>query len=475
MSVSQLVEVAFKGNRREFFLWPFEDAPALRTAVIVDADRGEDLGIVHATGDLARQRRAGTTHGKASGGQLRGILRAATATEIERAVQLRADEDNVRRRAIEKVRSQGLDMKVSDTEWQWDRKKLTVYFTAETRVDFRNLVRQLEGLFGTRVQMWHIGVRDEAKRLDGVGRCARQYCSASWLPELRPVKSSSAKDQRLSTLNPAQISGACGRLMCCLRYEHEFYVQQRKRFPKEGKIVTTRAGEEKIVANDIFREQVTLRNVEGDSRTITLLALKAELGGELLSTTAEHRSDMELTENEEEEQVERVLVELDRAPRRVMPAATPMTRAPGSAPENAAVKPAEGRGTRSTDGSVAKPAAGTPARENPRANPREKTRNNRRDIRREVTQEGRRPDSRPVSRPPGQPVVKPVVEAAPAVNERADSSEGAPVKAGEGRKRRRGRRGGRRGGREGGGPPGASGAPGGHTPGTPTTPSTPGS
>ena len=443
MTVSQLVEVAFKGNRREFFLWPYEDAPALRTSVIVDADRGEDMGIVHATGDLARQRRAGTSHGKASGGQLRGILRAATATEIERAVQLRADEDNVRRRAIEKVRAQGLDMKVSDTEWQWDRKKLTVYFTAETRVDFRNLVRQLEGLFGTRVQMWHIGVRDEAKRLDGVGRCARQYCSASWLPELRPVKSSSAKDQRLSTLNPAQISGACGRLMCCLRYEHEFYVQQRKRFPKEGKIVTTRAGEEKIVANDIFREQVTLRNVEGDSRTITLLALRAELGGELLSTTAEHRSDMELTETEAEEQVEAVLVELDRAPRRVMPAATPMAReAPRETP-----------------------------RETPSEKPREHARHDRRDNRREGTREGRRPDSRPVSRPPAQPIAKPaaepaaepVVEAGAAVNGSASSSEGPPVKPGEGRTRRRGRRGGRRG-REGGGPTG-----------TPPTPSTPGS
>ena len=94
------------------------------------------------------------------------------------------------KRAIEKVRAQNLEMKVSDVEWQWDRKKLTIYFTAEKRVDFRQLVRQLEGLFGTRVQMWHIGVRDEAKRLDGVGRCARQFCSASWLPELRPVKSS---------------------------------------------------------------------------------------------------------------------------------------------------------------------------------------------------------------------------------------------------------------------------------------------
>ena len=315
MSAGQLVEVAFKGNRREFFLWPFESLPKLRTPVIVDADRGEDLGLVHATGELAARRKAGTTHGKAAPDHLRGVLRAATREEIARGAQLRADEDNVRKRAIEKVRSQGLEMKVSDSEWQWDKKKLTIYFTAEKRVDFRELVRQLEGLFGTRVQMWHIGVRDEARRLDGVGRCARQYCSASWLPELRPVKSSTAKDQRLSTLNPAQISGSCGRLMCCLRYEHEFYVQQRRRFPKEGKVLVTALGEEKVIANDIFREQVTLRTLTGDTRVLMLAALQKELGGEALSTTAEHRVEVEPEDEAEgEEQTEeRVLITIERA------------------------------------------------------------------------------------------------------------------------------------------------------------------
>ena len=167
---AHLIEVTFKGNRREFFTWAFPDPPSLKTYVIVDADRGEDLGVVNATGDLATIRRSGTAHGKAQPDPIRPALRAATADDISKGAFLRTDEENVRRRAIEKVRAQGLEMKVSDTEWQWDRKKLTIYFTAEKRVDFRQLVRQLEGLFGTRVQMWHIGVRDEAKRLDGIGR-----------------------------------------------------------------------------------------------------------------------------------------------------------------------------------------------------------------------------------------------------------------------------------------------------------------
>jgi hypothetical protein len=167
-------------------------------------------------------------------------------------------------------------MKVTDAEWQWDRRKLTLYFTAEKRVDFRDLVRELAQLFRTRIELRQIGVRDEAKRLSGVGRCGREYCSASWMQELRPVNLGVAKDQHLS-LNPQQISGACGRLMCCLRHEHDFYVQSRRRFPKEGKVLVTARGEERVLACDIFREQVTLRGPEGETRVVPLAALRAEV------------------------------------------------------------------------------------------------------------------------------------------------------------------------------------------------------
>ncbi|MEX2180869.1 MAG: regulatory iron-sulfur-containing complex subunit RicT [Gemmatimonadaceae bacterium] len=279
---THVVEVEFKGNRRAFYTWTGETPPPPRSAVIVTVERGEDLGRIHSTGELAARRKAGTTHGKGSPSELPRVVRLATENEIDRAVRLRVDEHAVRKAAIELAREMKLDLKVSDTEWQWDRRKLTCFFTAEERVDFRQLVRQLERRFSTRVHMWHIGVRDEAKRLDGVGRCGRQFCSASWLPELRPVKSSSAKDQRLSTLNPAQISGTCGRLMCCLRHEHEFYVQARKRFPKEGKILVTAVGEEKVISNDIFRDQVTLRTATLETRTIPLAQLRKELGDGVL-------------------------------------------------------------------------------------------------------------------------------------------------------------------------------------------------
>jgi cell fate regulator YaaT (PSP1 superfamily) len=273
--VAHLVEVAFKGNRKEFFLWDYPDPPPLHAAIIVDVDRGEDLGYIHALGDLAQKRNGGCSHGCGTSLPERKALRLASEKDRGLSKDLDRLNEEARRKAMERVKANGLGMKLSDAEWQWDRKKLTLYFTADKRVDFRNLVRDLASLFRTRIELKQIGVRDEAKRLDGIGRCGRQYCSASWLPELRPVNLGVAKDQRLS-LNPSQISGACGRLMCCLRYEHEFYVQSRKRFPKEGKIVVTSLGEEKVLSVDIFRERITLRGVEGEVRLVTLPDFKKE-------------------------------------------------------------------------------------------------------------------------------------------------------------------------------------------------------
>ena len=274
--MQHVIEIAFKGNRKEFFLWDGEAPLHAKAAVIVEADRGEDLGHVHAVGELAVTRCGGCAHGCGPEQPKRKVLRVATDDDRRRSTELRAQDEDARRRAMERVRAHGLVMKVSDAEWQWDRRKLTFYFTAEKRVDFRALVRDLASTFRTRIELKQIGVRDEAKRLSGIGRCGREYCSASWLPELRPVNLQIAKDQRLS-LNPSQISGACGRLMCCLRYEHEFYVQARKRFPKEGRTLMTSRGEERVLANDIFNDRVTLRGGEGETRVVPLADLKREL------------------------------------------------------------------------------------------------------------------------------------------------------------------------------------------------------
>ena len=333
----QTIEVRFKGTRRDFFLWPDDQEPLrLREAVVVELERGHDFGRVHTAGEIAEKKcgggctscaighgieesRAGGREveaGEAGGAgetesrheslpseelavssvelsarpappappaglppsaaALRSVLRRATQDDIRVANDLRRSEEDTRRQVLEKVRQHRLDMKVSDAEWQWDRAKLSIYFTAEKRVDFRALVRDLASLFRTRIELRQIGVRDEAARLTGVGRCGREYCCSSWLKDLSPVSLALAKDQHLS-LNPAQISGGCGRLLCCLKYEHEFYVAARRRFPREGKALDTAVGREKVIAVDIFRERVFLRSEEHGARIIPLVQLKEEM------------------------------------------------------------------------------------------------------------------------------------------------------------------------------------------------------
>jgi cell fate regulator YaaT (PSP1 superfamily) len=275
--LTPVIEVRFKGNRREYFIAPSEDSSTLRldAPVIVEVERGQDFGVVSALGGVAEKKcqRCGACGSQEATAAPRAILRLATPEDRKTASELRINEEDVRRTVRDRARQHNLPMKVSDAEWQWDKRKLTIYFTAEQRVDFRALVRDLAGLFRTRIELRQIGARDEAKRLDGIGRCGRQLCISSWLPEGKPVSLSLAKAQGLS-LNPLQISGPCGRLLCCLHYEHDFYVQQRKRFPKEGKTLKTSVGNERVISVDIFRERVTLRSEAGETRVVDLEQLR---------------------------------------------------------------------------------------------------------------------------------------------------------------------------------------------------------
>jgi cell fate regulator YaaT (PSP1 superfamily) len=277
--MAHIVEVSFKANRRDYYTAE-DGALGLNEYVLVEADRGEDLGRVTALGGIAERKCSGSS-GCATPVPARRVLRPAMEEEVARAQTLRADEPRVRRLTRDKVQGYGLKMKVSEAEWQYDRNKLTIYFTAERRVDFRELVRDLARTFRTRIELKQIGVRDEAAIMGGVGRCGRELCCSSWLRELKPVSLQLAKDQRLS-LNPAQISGCCGRLMCCLTYEHEAYVQARKKYPREGKTLLTSHGRERVVSVDIWRERVLLKDEEGNRRVVELAELKADVvaGGE---------------------------------------------------------------------------------------------------------------------------------------------------------------------------------------------------
>ena len=272
--MAAFAEVRFKGTRKGYFAYEALDlVPG--APVIVEADRGEDLGEITALGSIA-ERKCATSGGCATPLPEKRVLRVAGEAEFVRIEELRADETRVRTEARKLVARHKLNMKVTEAEWQFDKNKLIIYFTADRRVDFRELVRSLARTFRTRIELKQIGVRDEAALLGGVGRCGRELCSSVWLPTLKPVSLQLAKDQRLS-LNPAQISGGCGRLMCCLMYEHKAYVEARRRFPREGKTLRTSLGEEKVVSVEILKETITLRSTHGERRTVSLEDLKSEI------------------------------------------------------------------------------------------------------------------------------------------------------------------------------------------------------
>ena len=272
--MASFAEVRFKGTRKDYFAYEALDlVPG--TSVIVEADRGEDLGEITALGSIAEQKCSTSGACSTPLPEMR-VLRVAREAERVQIEELRADETRVRTEARKLVQRHKLNMKVTEAEWQFDKNKLIIYFTADRRVDFRELVRSLARTFRTRIELKQIGVRDEAALLGGVGRCGRELCSSVWLPALKPVSLQLAKDQGLS-LNPAQISGCCGRLMCCLMYEHKTYVEARRRFPREGKTLRTSLGEEKVVGVEILKETVTLRSAQGERRTISLEELKHEV------------------------------------------------------------------------------------------------------------------------------------------------------------------------------------------------------
>ena len=250
----ELYEVGFKGERRGFFLNPQNVPVSVGDAVIVEADRGVDLGYVLRMGKLVWQRKPE---------KLGNILRKATPEEVASLAEKAKKEEEAFRACREKIAQHGLKMKLVDVEYQFDGKKITFYFTAERRVDFRDLVRDLAKYFHTRVELRQIGVRDEAKWVGGYGPCGRRLCCAAFLREFESVSSQMAKLQNLC-VSPDKISGLCGRLMCCLLFEREFYEEVARKFPKVGSKVSGEDGRIYEVSKvDIFRDRIYLKNEVG--------------------------------------------------------------------------------------------------------------------------------------------------------------------------------------------------------------------
>ncbi|MGB9553946.1 MAG: PSP1 domain-containing protein, partial [bacterium] len=213
--------------------------------VIVQTSRGLEIGIV-AYGPREIQPHELTQ-------PLNRVLRKATRKDIERMEENREEEKKAFQICEEKIRERKLPMNLVSVEYLFDRSKFVFYFTAETRVDFRELVKDLASMLHNRVELWQIGARDETKVFGGLGICGRPLCCATFLKEFSPVTIKMAKEQSLA-LNPLKISGVCGRLMCCLRYEYETYKEARSRMPKEGTTVETPRGPGKVVEINALKE-----------------------------------------------------------------------------------------------------------------------------------------------------------------------------------------------------------------------------
>ena len=256
------LEVEFKGGRKALFSNPRNIPFQIGDFAIVDVERGNDIGKVVREGqDVSKKLRKKGTQGP--------ILRRATAKDLATMAGLREKEADAHTTCQQCIAKQKLAMKLVDVEWQFDGNKIRFYFTSDRRVDFRKLVRDLASIFKTRIEMRQIGVRDEARRLGGYGRCGRYYCCRGVITDFDPVTLKMVKEQHLAPGSP-KISGGCGRLMCCLRYERDFYTQAAKTFPKLGTKIDMGEGRVKVVAVDIFRGRVRLSDGEGKTATVSL-------------------------------------------------------------------------------------------------------------------------------------------------------------------------------------------------------------
>ena len=245
------VEVRFKNSRKEFFRFPKELKPQAGSLVITKVDRGYDLGTVTLAGALVAVQMKRKKI-KVESDKIGTILRLANQEEIDIWQASRAKEAEVQKRARELAIALKLNMKLSDVEFQGDGKKATFYYTADKRVDFRQLIKDMAGAFSIRIEMRQIGLREEASRLGGIGSCGRELCCSTWLTDFRSVNTAAARYQQLS-LNPQKLAGQCGRLKCCLNYELEVYRSALKAFPKAEVKLQTEKGIGVFQKMDIFK------------------------------------------------------------------------------------------------------------------------------------------------------------------------------------------------------------------------------
>jgi cell fate regulator YaaT (PSP1 superfamily) len=249
-----IFEVRFKNGRKHFYKNPENVPITMGDIVAVEGSPGHDIGTVSLAGELVKvqmkKRKITAEHE-----DVKKIYRRASQRDIDVWQQARGKEEETQKRGREILGRLGLQMKLSDVEYQGDGNKATFYYTAEARVDFRQLIRDFASAFSIRVEMKQVGARQEAARLGGIGSCGRELCCSTWLTDFRKVSTSAARYQQLS-LNPLKLAGQCGKLKCCLNFELDTYLDALKHFPKQDLVLKTEKGEAVFVKMDIFKNHL---------------------------------------------------------------------------------------------------------------------------------------------------------------------------------------------------------------------------
>lgn len=250
----RVVSVRFRPGGAAYYFDPADSEFKAGDPVIVETAHGQVLGrVIEAPGEVPAE---------SLQEPLKPVVRKATAEDLARASELKAAEREALKKCVELVAKHNLPMKLIEAEYSFDGGHLTVYFSAEGKVDFRALLKEMGSTFKVRVELRQIGARDVAKLLGGVGRCGRAICCATHLAKFAPISVRMARDQALP-LNPTMISGACGKLLCCLKYEHEQYLEMRGELPPIGKKVRTPHGLAKILTVNYLKGVATVQ-MEGD-------------------------------------------------------------------------------------------------------------------------------------------------------------------------------------------------------------------
>ena len=265
--VYDIVEVRFKNSRKGFYRNAEHIALSVGDVVVVETAPGYDVGVVSVVGELARIQ----VKKKAPGFkpmETRKILKIATQKEIDSWIKARSFEQETMNQTRVMALTLGLEMKISDVEYQADMSKALFYYTAEGRIDFRQLIKDMADKFKVRIEMRQIGSRQEAARLGGIGSCGRELCCSTWLTDFRSVSTSAARYQQLS-LNPQKLAGQCGKLKCCLNYELDMYLDAIKSFPKAETKLKTESGEAIHIKTDVFKRLMWFA-IQGENGLIAL-------------------------------------------------------------------------------------------------------------------------------------------------------------------------------------------------------------